>query len=223
MIHTCVRRAEIPNPHAERPRGAPRQTKTSHGSSNPPPTYAFRRVAPLLRDPSFASQRETRVRTAICVRIGCRLKGVPTEDDICQSCGSKTHTDIVTYPDGPSTSPATGPAPVLVVTTNDIPGHTVVKVFGDVFGLTVRARNYFSNLGAQFRTMVGGEVVGYTKLLAQSRHEARLRLMAEARNLGANAVLAMRFDCNEIGDIMTEIAAYGTAVLVHPVVAGESP
>src|SRR6266536_756255 len=107
--------------------------------------------------------------------------------------------------------------PVLIVTTNEIPGYRITQVHGDVFGLIVRARNYFSNLGAQFRTLAGGEVAGYTKLLSDSRNQARERMWREARALGANAVVAMRFDCNEIGDIMSEVAAYGTAVTVEPV------
>ena len=109
--------------------------------------------------------------------------------------------------------------PVLIVTTNEIPGYRITQVHGDVFGLIVRARNYFSNLGAQFRTLSGGEVAGYTKLLTDSRNQARERMWREARARGANAVVGMRFDCNEIGDIMSEIAAYGTAVTVEPVVA----
>ena len=116
--------------------------------------------------------------------------------------------------------------PVLIVTTNEIPGYRITQVHGDVFGLIVRARNYFSNLGAQFRTLAGGEVAGYTKLLTDSRNQARERMWREARARGANAVVAMRFDCNEIGDIMSEVAAYGTAVTVEPVqaaVAGIAP
>jgi uncharacterized protein YbjQ (UPF0145 family) len=107
--------------------------------------------------------------------------------------------------------------PVLIVTTNDIPGHRITEVHGDVFGLIVRARNVFSNLGASFRTLAGGEVAGYTKLLTDSRNQARERMWQEARARGANAVVAMRFDCNEIGDIMSEVAAYGTAVTVEPI------
>jgi uncharacterized protein YbjQ (UPF0145 family) len=106
--------------------------------------------------------------------------------------------------------------PILIVTTNEVPGYRIVQVHGDVFGLVVRARNYFSNLGAQLRTIAGGEVIGYTKLLTDSRNQARLRMWHEARARGANAVVAMRFDCNEIGDIMSEVAAYGTAVTVEP-------
>jgi uncharacterized protein YbjQ (UPF0145 family) len=80
----------------------------------------------------------------------------------------------------------------------------------------VRAPSAFSNVGASLRTLAGGEVSGYTKLLTDSRNQARARMWREARALGANAVVAMRFDCNEIGDIMSEIAAYGTAVTVEP-------
>jgi uncharacterized protein YbjQ (UPF0145 family) len=87
---------------------------------------------------------------------------------------------------------------------------------------SARARNYFSNLGAQLRTLAGGEVAGYTKLLTDSRNQARMRMWREARARGANAVVAMRFDCNEIGDIMSEVAAYGTAVTVVPDQAGVS-
>jgi uncharacterized protein YbjQ (UPF0145 family) len=110
--------------------------------------------------------------------------------------------------------------PVLIVTTNDVPGHRITRVHGDVFGLVVRARNYFSNIGASFRTIAGGEVAGYTKLLTDSRNQARERMWNEARARGANAVVAMRFDCNEIGDIMSEVAAYGTAVSVEPLEPG---
>jgi uncharacterized protein YbjQ (UPF0145 family) len=75
----------------------------------------------------------------------------------------------------------------------------------------------FSNMGASLRTISGGEVKGYTSLLRTSRNEARERLATHALEMGANAVVAMRFDCNEIADIMSEIAAYGTAVTIRPV------
>jgi uncharacterized protein YbjQ (UPF0145 family) len=106
--------------------------------------------------------------------------------------------------------------PVLIVTMNEIPGYRISQVHGDVFGLVVLARNIFSNVGAQLRTVAGGEVSGYTKLLTDSRNQARHRMWREARSRGANAVVAMRFDCNEIGDIMSEVVAYGTAVTVEP-------
>jgi uncharacterized protein YbjQ (UPF0145 family) len=104
---------------------------------------------------------------------------------------------------------------ILISTMNDLPGYEVTAVYGEVYGLIVRARNAFSNIGAGFRTIVGGEAKGYTKLLSDSRDQAVERLTEAARAKGANAVLAMRFDCNEIGDIMSEVAAYGTAVTVR--------
>jgi uncharacterized protein YbjQ (UPF0145 family) len=113
-------------------------------------------------------------------------------------------------------------APVLIVTTNEIPGYRITEVHGDVFGLVVRARNYFSNLGASFMTLAGGEVAGYTRLLTDSRNQARERMWTEARARGANAIVAMRFDCNEIGGIMSEVAAYGTAVTVESLVTADS-
>jgi uncharacterized protein YbjQ (UPF0145 family) len=103
---------------------------------------------------------------------------------------------------------------LLVSTMNDLPGYEVVAVHGEVCGLVVRARNVFSNIGASFRTVFGGEARGYTQLLADSREQALERLRVAARAKGANAVLAMRFDCNEIANLMSEVAAYGTAVTV---------
>jgi uncharacterized protein YbjQ (UPF0145 family) len=104
---------------------------------------------------------------------------------------------------------------ILVSTMNDLPGYDVVAVHGEVFGLIVRARNAFSNFGAGLRTIFGGEVGGYTRLLSESRDHAVDRLREAARAKGANAVLAMRFDCNEIANLMSEVAAYGTAVTVR--------
>ena len=101
---------------------------------------------------------------------------------------------------------------ILIVTTNDVPGYEITQVHGEVCGLIVRARNVFSNVGASMRTVFGGEARGYTQLLMDSRSEAIERLREAAREQGANAVVAMRFDCNEIAGVMSEVAAYGTAV-----------
>ena len=111
----------------------------------------------------------------------------------------------------------TEPHEILVSTMNDVPGYEVVAVHGEVFGLVARARNAFSNIGAGFRTLVGGEAKGYTKLLTDSRNDAIERLKQAARDRGANAVIAMRFDANEIADLISEIVAYGTAVTIERV------
>jgi uncharacterized protein YbjQ (UPF0145 family) len=104
---------------------------------------------------------------------------------------------------------------IIVTTMNDLPGYEVEQVCGEVFGLVVRARNIFSNIGASLRMLVGGEAGGFTKLLSDSRIQALERLRQAARDQGANAVIAMRFDCNEIANLMSEVAAYGTAVRVR--------
>jgi len=105
---------------------------------------------------------------------------------------------------------------ILVSTMNDLPGYEVVEVYGEVFGLIVRSRNIFSNIGASLRTVFGGEVRGYTILLSDSREHALSRLRDAAAEKGANAVLSMRFDSGDIGGVMNEVASYGTAVKVVP-------
>lgn len=105
---------------------------------------------------------------------------------------------------------------VVTTTTNDIPGYEVTEVYGEVFGLVVRSRNLFSNIGASLRTVFGGEVGGYTKLLSETREQAMDRMRQEAIARGGNAVIAMRFDSSDIGGIMNEVAAYGTAVKIQP-------
>jgi uncharacterized protein YbjQ (UPF0145 family) len=99
---------------------------------------------------------------------------------------------------------------------NDVPGYRVTQVFGEVFGLTVRSRNAFSQMGAGFKSILGGELKGMTKNLQDSRLEVVQRMIEEATARGANAVLAMRFDTSEMGGNWTEICAYGTAVAIEP-------
>jgi uncharacterized protein YbjQ (UPF0145 family) len=105
---------------------------------------------------------------------------------------------------------------ILVVTTNDVPGYEVVQVYGEVFGVLVRSRNLLSNIGAGLKSLVGGEIGAYTKLLGDSRIEAIERMKKAAAEKGANAVLMMRFDSGDIGNTMNEVAAYGTAVTIRP-------
>jgi uncharacterized protein YbjQ (UPF0145 family) len=106
---------------------------------------------------------------------------------------------------------------MLVVTTNDLPGYRVDEVLGEVWGLTVRSRNAFSQMGAGLKSMFGGELKGMTKALYDSRNEVMNRMVEEAQRRGANAILAMRFDTSEMGETWTEICAYGTAVRVTKV------
>jgi uncharacterized protein YbjQ (UPF0145 family) len=104
---------------------------------------------------------------------------------------------------------------MIIATTNDLPGYAVEEVFGEVFGLTVRSRNVGSQIGAGLKSILGGELRGMTKALAESRQQVIQRMTEEAEARGANAVLAMRFDTSEMGGTWTEICAYGTAVRVR--------
>jgi uncharacterized protein YbjQ (UPF0145 family) len=101
---------------------------------------------------------------------------------------------------------------MVISTMNDLPGYEIEEVFGEVFGLTVRSRNLGSQIGAGLKSLVGGELKGMTKMLAEGRQHATDRLVAEAEAKGANAIIAFRFDTSELGSIWTEICAYGTAV-----------
>jgi uncharacterized protein YbjQ (UPF0145 family) len=106
---------------------------------------------------------------------------------------------------------------MLVVTTNDIPGWEIQRVCGEVFGLTVRSRNVFSQFGAGLKSLAGGELKGMTENLINSRNEVMGRMLEAARARGGNAVIGMRFDTSEMGETWTEICAYGTAVVAIPV------
>ena len=106
---------------------------------------------------------------------------------------------------------------ILAVTMNDIPGYEVIEVYGEVFGVMTRSRNVISNFGAGLKSIVGGEIGAYTKLLSDSRIEATERMKQAAAAKGANAIIAMRFDTGEIGQNMNEVAAYGTAVKIRVV------
>ena len=101
---------------------------------------------------------------------------------------------------------------MLITTMNDVPGHSIEEVYGEVFGLTVRSRNIGSQIGAGFKSILGGELKGMTKALVDSREQVIARMVEEAEAKGADAVIAMRFDTSDMGGNWTEICAYGTAV-----------
>lgn len=112
---------------------------------------------------------------------------------------------------------------MLITTGNDLPGYQVTEVLGEVFGLTVRSRNIGSQLGAAFKSFVGGELKGMTKMLADGREHATERLIEEAEGKGADAIIAFRFDTSELGSTWTEICAYGTAVKARKNLYGVTP
>jgi len=115
-----------------------------------------------------------------------------------------------------STEPFKPPTDLLVVTTPFVSGYHVTRVIGATFGLIVRSRGLGQNIWAYFRAWGGGEIKVYTNLLEQVRHQALVRLAEHARSLGANAVVSVGFDTSEMSGSMTEVLAYGTAVVVEP-------
>jgi uncharacterized protein YbjQ (UPF0145 family) len=104
---------------------------------------------------------------------------------------------------------------MIMTTSDEIPGKRIVKTLGLVRGNTIRARNVGRDIMALLRHLVGGEVTDYTKMMAESREQALDRMMQEARDLGANAIVAMRFSTSFIMAGAAEILAYGTAVVVE--------
>jgi uncharacterized protein YbjQ (UPF0145 family) len=106
-------------------------------------------------------------------------------------------------------------SPVLVTTTERPAGYEVKWALGQVFGVVVRSRGLAGNIMAGLRTIVGGEIVEYTRLVEDTRRHAIDRMVENARVMGANAVVMMRFDSSELGQTMTEVVAYGTAAIIE--------
>ncbi|OCA81600.1 hypothetical protein A8F94_22285 [Bacillus sp. FJAT-27225] len=106
---------------------------------------------------------------------------------------------------------------MIVVTTEKIEGYRVKEVKGPCFGLIVRSRGLGGDIMAGLKGLVGGEIKQYTSMLEDSRKEAMDRMIRNATEMGANAIIMMRFDSGEIGQNMSEIVAYGTAAVVEKV------
>lgn len=104
---------------------------------------------------------------------------------------------------------------MLITTANDLPGHRIVRTIGVVRGITVRSRNAVADVVGGVQSIFGGRVGAYVKLAESARQEAYDELIAHAREAGADAVIAMRYDANEIMPGITEVLAYGTAVKIE--------
>jgi uncharacterized protein YbjQ (UPF0145 family) len=111
--------------------------------------------------------------------------------------------------------------PANVTTAFELHGFTVKRSLGLVRGITVRSRSIFGTLGGTLQTFVGGNITAFTKLCEKTREEALELMMAHAAEMGANAVIGMRYDANEVMDGVTEVLAYGTAVHVEPASKGD--
>jgi uncharacterized protein YbjQ (UPF0145 family) len=112
---------------------------------------------------------------------------------------------------------------IIIVSTPYLPGYKITRTLGFTWGLVVRSRGLGRNITAGLRSLVGGEIHEYTELLNQSRGQALDRLREHAKELGANAVVSVQFDSSEIGQTMTELLAYGTAVVVEKDTVPASP
>jgi uncharacterized protein YbjQ (UPF0145 family) len=105
---------------------------------------------------------------------------------------------------------------MIVATTENLPGYKVLETLGQVFGVVVRSRGLGGNISAAIRSLGGGEIKEYTSLVEDTRRHAIDRLVQNATLMGADAVVMMRFDSGEIGQTMSEVVAYGTAVRLAP-------
>ena len=105
--------------------------------------------------------------------------------------------------------------PQFVTTANDLPGHRIVKNLGVKRGIVVRSRSIVGSLGASLQTLIGGNITLYTELCEKAREDAFELLLAHAAEAGANAIVAVRYDANEVAPGVTEVLAYGTAVTVE--------
>jgi uncharacterized protein YbjQ (UPF0145 family) len=105
---------------------------------------------------------------------------------------------------------------MIVATTNDLPGYRIVRVIGMVRGITVRSRSVIGNFAGGIQSIFGGKLSVYVNLAETARKEAFDHLVEHAGEAGANAIIAMRYDANEIMEGITEVLAYGTAVVVEP-------
>jgi uncharacterized protein YbjQ (UPF0145 family) len=106
---------------------------------------------------------------------------------------------------------------MIIATTENIANYRIHQTIGQCFGVVVRSRGIGGNLMAGLRSLVGGEIKEYTSMLEEARRHAVDRMVANATLMGANAITMMRFDSSEIGETMSEIVAYGTAVIIEPV------
>jgi uncharacterized protein YbjQ (UPF0145 family) len=104
----------------------------------------------------------------------------------------------------------------MVTTTLDLPGQKIVRNLGVVRGIVVRSRSIVGNIGAALQSLVGGNITLYTELCEKARDDAFKLMLQHAAEHGANAVIGMRYDANEVADGITEVLAYGTAVVVQP-------
>jgi uncharacterized protein YbjQ (UPF0145 family) len=167
----------------------------------------------------------------MCARSTCERVGLRTTAKRCELCGFVTQPwnddrseQLRNPPDFLQTRARAFRRGMPVATSNDLPGWEITMYLGEVFGLVVRSRGAFPQLGAKLGAMFGGELGAMTDLLRETRQHAIARLVEDAEQRGADAVIAMRFDVTSMGDSAgwTEVCAYGTAVAATPIATSGS-
>ena len=116
---------------------------------------------------------------------------------------------FINLPDSPVST-------AMVTTALELPGQKIVRNLGIVRGIVVRSRSIVGNIGAALQSLVGGNITLYTELCENARQDAFALMLQHAGEHGANAIIGMRYDANEVADGITEVLAYGTAVVVQP-------
>jgi uncharacterized protein YbjQ (UPF0145 family) len=164
--------------------------------------------------------------TNFCPDCGSKLEDVveevaediPEEEVVEEVPSEETYEEPemeVVRPEDIPLNTATFADDIVVVTSNFVPGFKAVETLGFVYGLTVRSRGVGGQIGAGIRSMFGGEIKEYVHMMEESRNQALERMIEHARSMGANAIISSRFDSDQISDIMQEILAYGTAVIIE--------
>ncbi len=160
--------------------------------------------------------------TNFCPDCGSKLEDVveevveeiPEEEVSTEETPEEPEMEVVRPEDIPLNT-ATFADDIVVVTSNYVPGFKAIETLGFVYGLTVRSRGVGGQIGAGIRSMFGGEIKEYVHMMEESRNQALERMIEHARSMGANAIISSRFDSDQISDIMQEILAYGTAVIIE--------
>lgn len=154
---------------------------------------------------------EEGVETPIKYCPNCNREYGP-EANFCEECGTKLEERRLEEEKPPAPSKYED---IIVVSSNYVPGYRAVETIGFVYGLTVRSRDLGGQVGAGLRSLVGGEIKEYVTMMEHARQEAINRMIEHARELGANAIISARFDSDSISNVMQEILAYGTAVIIE--------
>ncbi|GAB4312881.1 MAG: hypothetical protein Kow0019_12030 [Methanobacteriaceae archaeon] len=183
--------------------------RKDHGLEEAPPTF----------DDDTTNAVEEEEKIMVCPDCNIEYDG---NAKFCTECGTALEEYVEPEPEPePEVTPSfktSAPATydnIIIVSSNYVPGYNVVATKGFVYGLTVRSRGLGGQMAAGLRSAFGGEIKEYVKMMDHTRQEALQRMVDHAKEMGANAIISTRFDSDEISNVMQEILAYGTAVIIE--------